>query len=195
MKIATDRPGRALLLRKSLAIAAAGMVTSVLVFTTAGASGNASTGTESTTLEAEAQAVTSVEAATDAKLEVRKADRSELEEIGIQALPSACTGSDGEPYVWGDDDVDHGATCYEAKGDDQWVIDLLDNDARFYVYSETEYGKKRYCGDDTAGWTECKYDHREHECVIFAGYYQHNNYFGWTPWISTTTGDRGCVRD
>jgi hypothetical protein len=172
------------------------MVTAALVPTMAGASVNASGGAEPTMQEAEAETVAPVEVAPDTKLELRKADPAELEKMGIQALPSACTESDGEPYSWTDSNgFDHGWTCYEAKGDDQWVIDTLDNDARFYVYLETEYGKSAYCGDDTAGWTECKYNHREHECVIFAGYYQHNHWFGWTPWVSTTTGNLGCVRD
>jgi hypothetical protein len=170
------------------------MVTAAFLPATAGASN----GQEPTMQKAEAETAASVGAAPDARLEVRKADRADLEELGIQALPSACTASDNEPYIWGDDDVDHGAACYEAKGDDKWVIDLLDNDARFYVYWQTEYGTPRkdgYCGDDTAGWTECTENHREHECVIFSGYYQHDIYFGWTPWVSTTTGNPGCVHD
>jgi hypothetical protein len=183
-------------LRICLAIAAAGMVAAGLGPTTAGASVNTPTRAEPTTQRTEAQAVASVEAAPDARVEVRKADPAELEETRIQA-PSACTGSDGEPYeLWGADGLVHGWTCYEAQGDDQWVIDTLNNDRRFWVYIETEYGKKRYCGDDTAGWTECKFDHREHECVIFAGHYRApDSYFGWTGWVSTTTGNPGCVDD
>jgi hypothetical protein len=61
------------------------------------------------------------------------------------------------------------------------VWHTLGNDRRLYFYSQTEYGKKRYCGDDTAGWTECKYDHREHECVIFSGI------------TSTTSGSAGRI--
>jgi hypothetical protein len=168
------------------------MVTAAFLPATAGASN----GQEPTMQEAEAETVASVEAPQDTKLELRKVDPAELEEMGIQALPSACTESDGEPYGWIDsNDLLHGMTCYEAKGDDQWVMDTLNNDRRLYVYLETEYGKSAYCGDDTAGWTECKYNHRENECVIFAGYYQHNLWFGWTSWVSTTTGNEGCNRD
>ena len=194
MKISTAR-SRIGALRNCSAIAAAGMVTAVLVPTTAGASVSAPTGAESTMQKAETRAVASVDAAPEARLEVRKVDPAELDERGIRA-PSACTLSDDEPYeLWGADGFVHGWTCYEANGDDVWVWDTWNNDRKLWVYTETEYGKRRYCGDDTAGWTECKYDLREHECVIFSGYYQHNVYFGWTPWVSTTSGNPGCVHD
>ncbi len=186
-----------------LAIAAAGVVTAVLVPATAGASVDAPTGAEPTRQKAEAQAVATVGARPETKLEVRKVDPAELEEIGIQAFPSVCTPSDGEPFGYYIGENLHGISCYEAVGDDHWVLDTLANDTKFWVYWQTEYdedgdGKPKdgYCGDTTAGgWTECKYDHREHECIIFSGYRQHNFWWAWSPWVSTTTGDRYCVRD
>src|SRR5690606_33691488 len=188
----TERSTRRGLLRTFLTVAAVGVLTAVLLPTTAGASADAPA---ADIQRAEAQAAGPAAAAASPQLYPRQATRTDLKRLGIRA-PSVCTWSDGEPILWEDSwGIEHGMTCYEAKGDDQWVIDTFGNSKRFYVYSETEYGKKRYCGDNTQGWTECRYNHREHECVIFAAYYRHNNWSGWTPWYSTTTGNPHCVRD
>lgn len=97
----------------------------------------------------------------------------------------------------------HGISCYEFHGDDQWVRDTFANGRQFRVHVRTEYGKNRFCFDDTPGWTECKYNHRENECVKWHGYYKsHTRHPGeeskdewaFTPWVGTRLGG-GCTPD
>lgn len=97
----------------------------------------------------------------------------------------------------------HGVSCFEWHGDDQWVLDTLNNNRQFRVHVRTEYGKNRFCFDDTPGWTECRYDHRENECVKWHGYYKpHTRHpgqeskdeWGFTPWVGTRLGG-GCTPD
>lgn len=109
-------------------------------------------------------------------------------------LPKVCNPSDGEPYAFGKDGKIHGLTCFEAKGDDQWVKDTRRDHREFAVEVRTEYNKTRRCPDDTAGWTQCKYDHIEDECVRFQGFTSHDT-FKITPAVSTTTGNPGCKPD
>ncbi|SDS51045.1 hypothetical protein [Microlunatus soli] len=106
-------------------------------------------------------------------------------------LPKICNPSDGEPYAFGKGDKIYGLTCFEAKGDDQWVLDARKDDQPFAVLVRTQYGKVRRCVDDTAGWTQCGYDHKENECVRFQGFTRDDT-FQLTPWVSAATGNPGC---
>lgn len=113
------------------------------------------------------------------------------------SLSVAAPPGDTTCFAFGINNQEHGRSCYEYDGDDQWVLDTYDNDRQARVHVWTEYGKDRYCADDTSGWTQCDYNHKEHECVRFHGYYpphSANNHFPATPWISTSTG-KGCTTD
>lgn len=106
----------------------------------------------------------------------------------VAAAPSNCVGI---ATSWA-------ATCYEWAGDDQWVIDGDPNGWTAIAHLETNYGKTRECAAPSAadGWKECKYDHKESECVRFFIYEKKGNELGrfsaWSPWYSTSTGNR-CI--
>lgn len=129
---------------------------------------------------------------------------SELAQLGItDASVNVPPADELTCFAFGIGEFTHGVSCFEFHGDDQWVRDTLTNGRQFRVHSRTEYGKNRFCFDDTPGWTECRRNHRENECVKWHGYYKpHTRHPGeeskdewpFTPWVGTRLGG-GCTPD
>lgn len=86
--------------------------------------------------------------------------------------------------TYGDDE---GKACNEWDGDDLWVLDQNDNGMQFRVHLETDYHHHRYCADNTSGWTQCAYNHKEGSSVRVHGYFPPHAagmHWPWSSWLS-----------